>query len=171
MAYPSDHGGHRFCSLQNVNVAVHRNAGELNWRPSGEQEALSMLRYIRLLHQEQLQRGGRSHHEQSAVSHAPFDGKHWPWGISREFKLKSVCVNGCSVGLMNKRGTLLLKKAWRIESSSKQLLDCLRPYKCSGKHEHGDTHGNLWRTACYTPLFACLVAEALLSSDDGSHEI
>ena len=161
-----DDGGLRFSGMQPVNIASHRKVGLLDWRPAGEREALSMLRYIRSLHQEQLRRGGRSHHEQSSLSRAPSGGRYWPWGISREFELNSVNVNGCSVGLMNEKGTLLLKKAWRIESSSKNLLDCLSPYRCSGNHQHGDGLKCLWRTACYTQLFACLVAEALLNCDD-----
>ena len=134
--------------------------GERNWRPKGEKEALSMLRYLRTLHLVQQRRGGRSHHEQSNLSRAPFDSGPWPWGLSRG--ANSVAVNGCAVGLTNKDGTLLLKKAWRIESSSEYLLDCLRPYKCNGQHEHGECLGQLWRTACYTRFFASLVAETLV---------
>jgi len=122
-----------------------------------------MLRYIRSLHKDQLRRGGRSHHEQPVVSRAPFDGRTWPWGVSRAFKANNVNVNGCSVGLMDKKSNRLFKKAWRIESSSGVLLAQLAPYKCSNDHEHGKTQGQLWRTACYTQFFACLVAEALLN--------
>ena len=52
-----------------------------------------------------------------------------------------------------------------IESSSEALLVQLKPYVCSGNHEHGDCLGSnrLWRTALYPPLMATLVGEALLT--------
>ena len=95
---------------------------------------------------------------------APFDGAEWPWGISKDFDINSCNVAGCSVGLRNKEGDLLAK-AWRVESTSLALLTALGPCKCSGSHVHGNCLGShrLWRTACYTPFLATLVAEAVLA--------
>ena len=70
---------------------------------------------------------------------------------------------GCSVGLTDKNGTLIAKE-WMIESTSARLREVLRPYRCSGGHDHADSMGGnrLWRTAIYTPMLAALIAEALL---------
>ena len=122
-----------------------------------------MLAYCRKLHQAQLERGGRSHHEQSANSHAPFDSEEWPWAISTP--PVAVKVAGCAVGLKEHGGERLLAKEWRIESSSFPLLASLEPYKCAGGHEHGVSlgAGRLWRTAVYPAFFAQIVAAALLA--------
>ena len=130
------------------------------WRPAGEKESLEMLAYCRELHQAQVERVGRCHHEQSAMSHAPFDSGVWPWAISTP--PVSVKVAGCSVGLKYKEK--LLAKEWRIESTSFPLLAALEPYKCAGGHEHGRSLGRLWATAKYPPFFAHIVAEVLLKT-------
>ena len=150
-----------FCRLQLVNKAQRSH----KWRPRGEAQALQMLRYIRRLHRVQASLGGRSHHEQSASSLAPFDGSTWAWAICKDYDISSCIVAGCSVGLRNKAGELLAK-AWRIESTSLALLMALGPCKCSGGHEHGNCLGahRLWRTAIYTPYLATLIAEALVGS-------
>ena len=101
---------------------------------------MQMLSYCRDLHTAQQERGGRSHHEQSASSHAPFDSDEWPWAISKP--PVSVKVAGCAVDLTDHKGEKLLAKEWRIESSSFPLLASLEPYKCPGGHEHGESHGS-----------------------------
>ena len=138
------------------------NKGRTGARPKGEEASMQMLSYCRDLHTAQQERGGRSHHEQSASSHAPFDSDEWPWAISKP--PVSVKVAGCAVGLTDHKGEKLLAKEWRIESSSFPLLASLEPYKCPGGHEHGESlgSGRLWRTAKYTPFLAQLVATVLL---------
>ena len=79
--------------MQNVNKAKYGP----HWRPEGEDAALDLLRYLRTLHKGNIERGSRSHHEQSAQSHAPFDGIDWPWAISGNYAEESVKVAGCSV--------------------------------------------------------------------------
>ena len=108
--------------------------------------------------------GGRSHHEQSARSSAPFDDPRqtWPWAISDP--PKSQVVSGCQVGLRERWGSgLLLAKEWRVESTSEELLIVLAPYICQGGHDHGSCLGKrrLQLTGRYTPMFAQLVLQAL----------
>ena len=68
-----------------------------------------------------------------------------------------------SVGLVDKNG-LPLAKEWRIETTSDELRAALRPYRCSGGHEHGESLGSgLWRTAIYPTFLATLIAEVLLA--------
>ncbi len=52
-----------FTYLQRINKARHHD----DWRPAGEKVALDTLKWCRRLHRQQLARGGRSHHEQSAM--------------------------------------------------------------------------------------------------------
>ena len=139
------------------------NRARRGGRPSGEKASLEMLAYCRTLHAAQLARGGRSHHEQSATSHAPYDSETWPWAISTP--PVTVKVAGCAVGLKEHKGDKLLSKEWRIESTSWRLLATLESYRCPGGHEHGSSLGSnrLWRTTIYTPFFAQLVATALLA--------
>ena len=120
-----------------------------------DKAGLQILSYCRDLHKEQLERGGRCHHEQSAQSHAPFDSEMWPWAIS----------NPPVMGPKERGGDKLLAREWRIESSCFKLLESLNPYKCPGGHEHGVSLGSnqLWRTAKYPPFFASLVATALVA--------
>lgn len=54
-----------FCSMQHVNNKRYSRRGR-PWRPSGEAEAISCLKFCRKLHRLQQALGGRSHHEQSA---------------------------------------------------------------------------------------------------------
>ena len=141
-----------FTGVQRINK---RRTGA---RPKGEEASMQMLSYCRDLHTAQQERGGRSHHEQSASSHAPFDSGEWPRAISKP--PVSVKVAGCAVGLTDHKGEKLLAKEWRIESSSFPLLASLEPYKCPGGHEHGESlgSGRLWRGAKYPPFLAQLVA-------------
>ena len=69
------------------------------------------------------------------------------------------------MGLTEYGSDKLLAKEWMIQSSSKELLAQLKPYKCSGGHEHGECLGTnrLWRTAIYPVLMVTAVAEALLT--------
>ena len=134
------------------------------WIPNVFVQAIDMLRWMReTLQKRKKQRGGRSHHEQSAVSKIPFDGKEWPWAATSAstYKDKSVRVSGCAVGLLYHRGDLLLPKEWCVESTCPTLLASLAPYVCSGGHAHGASEGHLARTAIYTPLFATVVYAAL----------
>ena len=117
-----------------------------------------MLAFCRDLHLAQLERGDRSHHEQSAQSKAPFDSEMWPWAIS--IPPVTTKVAGCAVGLKEHKGDKLLAKEWRIESTSFKLLAALESYKCLGRHEHGQSigSGKSWRTAKH-PLFFERVCE------------
>ena len=172
-----------FCSMQHVNNKRYSRRGR-PWRPSGEAEAISCLKFCRKLHRLQQALGGRSHHEQSArlaricfsiggsrvcvalwdsqaTSRVPFDGSIWPWAISRRYKENSATVAGCAVGLADRHGDLLAKE-WRVESSDAALLVGVHPWRCSGGHRHGDTSGRLRATAIYPRFFATLVAESVL---------
>ncbi len=151
-----------FTPMQNVNLAKKRRAGRRRWRPSGEQASLNLLAFLKKTRKANIERGGRSHHEQSAASRAPCDGGSWPWAISSDFEENTASVAGCSVGLMDHLDEKPLAKQWRVESTSAELLSALTPYKCAGGHEHGISLGNLERTASYTPFFCTLVAEVLL---------
>jgi hypothetical protein len=150
-----------FTSMQRINVAQHHPL----WRPPREAAALQMLDYCRKLHRVNQAQGGRSHHEQSGQSRAPFDGDTWPWAVSKDYGERCVKVAGCSVGLYDREGENLLAKEWQIETTSERLRAALRPCLCAGGHEHGKTLGGrrLWATAKYTPYLATLVAEALLT--------
>ena len=79
----------------------HINTARYGKRPAGEKAAIRMLAYCRELHRQQLERGGRCHHEQSAQSHAPFDSGDWPWAISNP--PVTVKVAGCAVGLKQRK--------------------------------------------------------------------
>ena len=59
-----------FCGVQRINRSRFGR-----WRPKGEEQAIGNLAFFRSLHRDQQARGGRSHHEQSATSRAPFDGE------------------------------------------------------------------------------------------------
>lgn len=132
-------------AVQNINIARYGR------RPFCEKAAFELLSYLKRLHKIQRQLGGRSHHEQSNRSRAPCDTGEWPSVIEN---VDSVSVSGCAVGLKNPSGELLAK-AWRIESTSKELLQALAPFKCSGGHAHGVSLGNniLDKTACYFATF------------------
>ena len=149
-----------FSRIQFLNRAQFHEA----WRPPSEDASVAMLMFCRHQHCEQKTRGGRSHHEQSARSSAPFDDPRqtWPWAISDP--PKSQVVSGCQVGLRERWGSgLLLAKEWRVESTSEELLIVLAPYICQGGHEHGNCLGKrrLQLTGRYTPMFAQLVLQAL----------
>ncbi len=65
------------------------------------------------------------------------------------------------VGLVDNNG-LPLPKGWRIETASDELRVVLKPYRCSGGHEHGQSLGSgLWRTAIYPAFLATLIGEVL----------
>ncbi len=144
-------------SLQNINKHRYQDG-----RPPGEEAAKKLLGFCRALHKDQRARGGRSHHEQSATSHEPFDGPGRPWAISKRYK--SVKVSGCAVGLREPGGQQrLLSKEWQIESTSASLLRALEPLKCPGGHAHGQALGQAARhSASYPRAFVCIVYQALL---------
>ena len=141
------------------------------WRPPSEETCLAMLSFCRLeLHPEQLARGGRSHHEQSACSSAPFDDplRTWPWAISNP--PKSQRVFGCQVGLRELGGLRrLLATEWRVESTSEELLSAFVHYQCRGGHAHGSSFAThrMPLTVKYTPMFAHLVSQLLRPGDKG----
>ena len=149
-----------FSRIQFLKRAQHHEA----WRPPSEVASVTVSMFCRHQHCEQKTRAGRSHHEQSARSPAPFDDPRqtWPWAISDP--PKSQVVSGCQVGLRERWGSgLLLAKEWRVESTSEELLIVLAPYTCQGGHEHGNCLGKrrLQLTGRYTPMFAQLVLQAL----------
>ena len=134
----------------------------VNGRPHGEEEATRMLKFCRALHKDQQARGARSHHEQSATSHEPFDSQSKPWAITKEHR--SVKVAGCAVGLREAGGEqCLLSKEWQVESTSESLLRALQPLRCPGGHAHGVALGaSASASATYTRAFACIVYCALV---------
>ena len=156
-----------FTRIQYLNAA-QRHQG---WRPPSEEACLAMLSFCRLeLHPEQLARGGRSHHEQSACSSAPFDDPlhTWPWAISNP--PKSQRVFGCQVGLRELGGLRrLLATEWRVESTSEELLSAFVHYQCRGDHAHGSSFAThrMPLTVKYTPRFAHLVSYLLRPGDKG----
>ena len=82
------------------------NVGRKKWRPASEASGLRVLKFCRKLHAEQRARGGRSHHEQSAVSHAPYDSDKWPWALSADYKDNTVKVAGATQARAHPRRNL-----------------------------------------------------------------
>ncbi len=144
-------------SIQHINKHRYEDG-----RPPGEEAAKKLLRFCRTLHEDQQCRGGRSHHEQSAKSHEPFDGTAKPWAISKRYE--SVKVAGCAVGLQEPGGQQrLLSKEWQIETTSESLLRALGPLRCPGGHEHGQALGQAASaSASYPRALVCIVYQALL---------
>ena len=145
-------------SLQHINKHKYPDG-----RPAGEAAATRLLRFCRTLHRDQQSRGQRSHHEQSARCHDPFDATAKPWAISSEYRTAK-CA-GCAVGLREPTGRKrLLRKEWQIESTSDSVLAALRSLRCPGGHEHGSATGSVAAaSAGYTRAFACIVYSAVMN--------
>lgn len=154
--------GSRACNK--TNVLVLRCVGvAVGKRPKGENTARKQLSFIRRLHAHQLQSGGHCHHEQPTSSKEPFDGPTWPWAVGAA--AGKVDVAACSVGLAAKNGKRV-GKSWTVETTSASLRCVLESCKCTKDHEHQAAAGNITKkTACYTPLFARLVSQALVNYD------
>ena len=95
------------------------------------------------------------------------------WGFENSSGVPS-CLPGPSgtnshptqVGMVGKDGSTPVAKEWRIETTSRELLSALAPYRCSGGHRHVHSLGKfLSNTACYPTFLAKLVAHVLLAND------
>ena len=79
-------------------------------------------------------------------------------------QLHKVFVDGCSTGLSDSQGNLLMKP-WTIFTTSRPLAVVLTPLRCSGDHPHVPCHGR--RTALsarYTMAMAKVILDALKSN-------
>ncbi len=147
------------CPLQRLALARRRGGR----RPCGEAAQRRLLGYCRGLHRLQRSLGGRSHHEQSAVSRAPFDSRRRPWAVLPG--TAAATIAGCAVGLRERGGRRrLLAKAWWVESSYLALVTRLAQLRCSGTHRHGVCMGRQQTAASanYTPKLVCCIADAIV---------
>ena len=74
---------------------------------------------------------------------------------------KRVCVDGCTVGVVNAQGAAMMKP-WAIRTTSSHLVQFLNGLTCPGNHEHASCHGSsATLSARYPSILARLIIHGL----------